>query len=81
MFGRYGGEVTDIFNSGKGYAFVTMTDENAAKAAIRELNGTKIGGRDIKVSLLAECPVRSGPEFLLAVLTMYANGCGKKLNQ
>ena len=29
-FGRCG-RVTDIYNTGKGYAFITMNDENAAK--------------------------------------------------
>ena len=49
-FGRCG-EVTDVYNTGKGYAFVTMIDENAAQAAIRDLNGVSIdGGKPIKVS-------------------------------
>jgi len=34
------GRVTDIFNTGKGYAFVTMSDEADARDAIEELNGT-----------------------------------------
>ena len=29
-FGRCG-EVTDVYNNGRGYAFVTMKDENAAQ--------------------------------------------------
>ena len=50
-FGRCG-EVTDVYNTGKGYAFVTMIDENAAQAAIRDLNGVSIdGGKPIKVSV------------------------------
>jgi len=50
-FGRCG-EVTDVYNTGKGYAFVTMIDENAAQAAIRDLNGVSIdGGKPIKVDI------------------------------
>ena len=45
------GEVTDAYNTGKGYAFVTMIDGNAAFAAIREMNGVSIdGGKPMKVS-------------------------------
>ena len=51
LFGRCG-EVTDVYNTGKGYAFVTMIDANAAQAAIRELNCAVIDGRVIKVSEL-----------------------------
>ena len=43
------GEVTDVYNTGKGYAFVTMVDEDAAQAAMRELNGASIDGQPIKV--------------------------------
>ena len=32
-FGKCG-EVTDVYNNGKGYAFVTMKDENAAQEGI-----------------------------------------------
>merc|ERR1719398_544337 len=49
-FGRCG-EVTDVYNTGKGYAFVTMVDEDAAQAAMRELNGTSIDGQPIKVDI------------------------------
>lgn len=34
----------------KGFAFVEMTDDNEAKAAIEALNGAEIDGRTIKVS-------------------------------
>merc|ERR1719322_1230280 len=46
-----GGEVTDVYNTGKGYAFVTMVDEDAAQAAMRELNGASIDGQPIKVDI------------------------------
>lgn len=45
------GEVTDVYNTGKGYAFVTMVDEDAAQAAMRELNGASIDGQPIKVGI------------------------------
>ena len=49
-FGRCG-EVTDVYNTGKGFAFVTMIDGNAAQTAIRELNGASVDGQQIKVSV------------------------------
>ena len=45
------GNVNDIFNTGKGYAFVTMADDVGANQAIRELNGTVIDGQEIKVEI------------------------------
>merc|ERR1719362_209504 len=45
------GRVKEIFNSGKGYVFITMDDERDAKAAIDELNGTTIDGQEVKVEL------------------------------
>merc|ERR1712168_1777497 len=33
----------------KGYAFVTMADQAAADAAIKELNGSVVDGQEIKV--------------------------------
>lgn len=43
------GEVTDVFITGKGYAFVTMADDEGATAAIRDLNGITVDGQEIKV--------------------------------
>ena len=43
------GEVTDVYITEKGYAFVTMADETAADAAIKELNQSVIDGQEIKV--------------------------------
>jgi len=34
----------------RGFAFVEMEDESAAKAAIRELNGSKLGNRTLVVN-------------------------------
>lgn len=45
------GNVEDIFNTGKGYAFVTMSDIEGADKAVAELNGIEIDGQAIKVSL------------------------------
>ena len=49
-FGKFG-RVSDVYNTGKGYAFITMDDERNAKAAIDELNGTTIDGQEVKVEL------------------------------
>ena len=35
----------------KGFAFVEMAAEDEAKAAIEAINGTKLGGREIKVNV------------------------------
>ena len=43
----------------RGFAFVEMEDENAAKAAIRELNGSKLGDRTIIVSEAHPKPERA----------------------
>jgi cold shock CspA family protein len=45
------GKVTDIFNTGKGYAFVTMADERDAKIAVEDLNGQTIDGQEVKVEI------------------------------
>merc|ERR1711981_1542311 len=43
------GEVTDVYNTEKGYALVTMADDDGADQAIRELNGKMVDGKEIKV--------------------------------
>jgi len=43
------GEVTDVYITEKGYAFVTMADDAAADAACQDLNGANIDGQEIKV--------------------------------
>jgi len=43
------GVVEDVYNTGKGYAFVTMADQDGADKAIAELNGISIDGQEIKV--------------------------------
>ena len=48
IFGRCG-EVTDVYITEKGYAFVTMADDAGASAAIKELNGSLMDGQEIKV--------------------------------
>ena len=56
LFGRYG-KVDSVriisdrdTRRSRGFAFVEMPDENEAKSAIEALNGTNVGGRDIKVN-------------------------------
>jgi len=43
------GEVTDVYITEKGYAFVTMADQEGADVAIKELNGAVVDGQEIKV--------------------------------
>jgi len=43
------GNVTDTYNTGKGYAFVTFADQAGANAANQDLNGSTIFGQQIKV--------------------------------
>jgi RNA recognition motif-containing protein len=44
----------------RGFAFVTMGSEQAAKAAIQQLNGKEIDGRQIKVNEAQEREQRGG---------------------
>merc|ERR1712008_312380 len=48
------GEVTDVYITEKGYAFVTMADSDAADAAVKELNGAVIDGKEVKVDRARE---------------------------
>ncbi len=56
VFGRHGGvESVNIITDRetgrpRGFAFVEMEDESAAQDAIRALDGTDLGGRNIKVN-------------------------------
>jgi RNA recognition motif-containing protein len=56
LFARYGAVtsakvIIDKFtNKSRGFGFVEMSDENSASSAIKELNGTMIEGRAIKVN-------------------------------
>jgi RNA recognition motif-containing protein len=56
QFSRYG-EVSSVniimdkvTNRSRGFAFVDMPENNAAQKAIRELNGSSLDGRFIKVN-------------------------------
>jgi len=48
------GEVTDVYITEKGYAFVTMADADSADAAVKELNGAVIDGKEVKVDRARE---------------------------
>jgi RNA recognition motif-containing protein len=47
-FERFG-LVTDTYNTGKGYAFVTFDNSEDARTATEELNGATVCGQQIKV--------------------------------
>ena len=49
-FNRYG-RVSDVFITGKGYAFITMESKEEAEDAVDALNGKKVDGQDIKVEM------------------------------
>ncbi|HEX4851825.1 MAG TPA: RNA-binding protein [Puia sp.] len=42
--------VDKLSNQSRGFGFVEMSDDNAANAAIKALNGTMIEGRALKVN-------------------------------
>ncbi|MBS1917187.1 MAG: RNA-binding protein [Bacteroidetes bacterium] len=42
--------VDKLTNQSRGFGFVEMTDENAAQAALKGLNGTMVEGRALKVN-------------------------------
>ena len=48
---RRHGRVSDVFITGKGYAFITMESKDEAEDAIDALNGKKIDGQDVKVEM------------------------------
>ncbi len=51
--------ITDKYSGrSKGFGFVEMPDETDAKRAIKELNGTEVGGRTIVVNESVERPER-----------------------
>ena len=45
------GRVVDVYNTGKGFAFVTFDRKEDAAAAIQELDGANVCGQSIKVLL------------------------------
>ena len=57
------GEVTDVYNTGKGFAFVTMADQEGVDAAIDNLHGKEIDGQEIKVEQARAREDRGGRSF------------------
>merc|ERR1712107_143023 len=49
-FGKHG-TVTDSYNTGKGFAFVTFSTPDEAQAAIAAMSGTNVCGRDIDCNI------------------------------
>merc|ERR1712127_179279 len=44
------GRVVDVYNTGKGFAFVTFDSKEEAASATRELDGSTLNGQQIKVN-------------------------------
>jgi len=49
-FGKHG-TVTDSYNTGKGFAFITFSTADEAQAAIAAMSGTNVCGRDIDCNI------------------------------
>ena len=45
------GKVLDVYITGKGYAFVTMANEEEARDAIKDIDGTQIDGQEVRVEM------------------------------
>ncbi len=66
LFGQHGNvdEVAVISDRetgrSRGFAFVTMSDDNEARAAIEAVNGTEVGGRTLTVNEARPKAPRSG---------------------
>ena len=43
------GQVVDVYNTGKGFAFVTFDRKEDAATATREMDGATVNGQQIKV--------------------------------
>ena len=44
------GMVTDVYNTGKGFAFVTFDKKEEAQTATQEMDGQTVNGQQIKVN-------------------------------
>merc|ERR1711936_1076968 len=44
------GQVVDVYNTGKGFAFVTFDQKEDASNAMREMDGATVNGQQIKVN-------------------------------
>ena len=66
LFGAHGTvESAQIINDrdtgrSKGFGFVEMSTDEEAQTAIRELNGSQVGGRSLTVNEARPKPARSG---------------------
>ena len=45
------GEITDFFNPGRGFAFLTFSTSEEAKACIAAMDGTEVAGKTIQMNL------------------------------
>ena len=44
------GQVTDVYNTGKGFAFVTFSSKAEAQSAIQQMDGATVNGQQLKVN-------------------------------
>jgi len=47
----------------KGYAFLEITEQSEAEAAMDALNGTEMGDRELTLNIVEEKPVSVKPQF------------------
>ena len=52
--------VSDVYNTGKGYAFVTFDRKEDADTAMDAMDGQTILGQQIKVKILFKCVMCRG---------------------
>ena len=52
--------VSDVYNTGKGYAFVTFDRKEDADTAMDAMDGQTILGQQIKVKILFSCVIVEG---------------------
>jgi RNA recognition motif-containing protein len=66
--------VTDVYNTGKGFAFVTFDREEDSQTAMREMDGNSMFGKQIKARVVwirnVFCRIRMGKEFRIRLLKM-----------
>lgn len=65
--------VSDVYNTGKGYAFVTFDRKEDADTAMDAMDGQTILGQQIKVKILFSCVMVEGylSEIVVSFIGIY----------